>query len=84
MKPKKIKRNKEDIFIDEDFKPENVRATISIRIPADVLEAYRVEADRLGIGYQTLMQMKLKEAIDKSPLEVRIEKIEKELFSKHG
>ena len=36
------------------------------------------EAEKLGIGYQTLMQLKLREAIG-NPLEKRIEALEKKL-----
>lgn len=38
--------------------------------------AYREEAAKLGIGYQTLMQIKLKEGLDHS-FEKRLAKIEK-------
>lgn len=61
-----------------DFKPENVKVRINMMISEDLLETYRVEAKKLGIGYQTLMQIKLKEALDNS-LEKRIEVIESKL-----
>lgn len=83
-KVKKINRMREPLFTEEDFKPENIKIRISMMIPLDLQEAYRAEAERLGIGYQTLMQMKLREGIDKSSVESRLEKIEEKLFSKHG
>jgi uncharacterized protein (DUF4415 family) len=76
MKSKKINRIK-DMFTEDDFKPENVKANITIRMPLDLLDLYRAEAKRLGIGYQTLMQMKLRESISSKPLEDRIANLEK-------
>ena len=49
---------------DEDLKPENIKSNITIRMPLDLLDAYRERADELGIGYQTLMQMTLRRALD--------------------
>ena len=47
-------------------------------VSGDLLETYRDAAKKLGIGYQTLMQIKLKEAMDHS-LEKRLEAIELKL-----
>jgi uncharacterized protein (DUF4415 family) len=69
------------LLTDEDLKPENVKANITIRMSGDLLDAYRAEAARLGIGYQTLMQIKLREAIA-NPLEKRIAKLEKVIKTK--
>ncbi len=69
------------LLTDEDMKPENIKANITIRMSGDLLDAYRAEAARLGIGYQTLMQMKLREAIA-NPLEKRVEKLERVIKSK--
>ena len=63
---------------DEHMKPENIKANITIRISGDLLDAYRSEAAKLGIGYQTLMQIKLREALDNS-LTKRVEAIEKKI-----
>lgn len=78
-----MKKNKESksFLSDEDMKLENVKANITIRISGDLLDSYRAEANKLGIGYQTLMQMKLKEGLEHS-LEKRLEIIEKKLFKK--
>ncbi len=80
-----MKKNKEpkNLLTDEDMKPENVKANITIRISGELLSAYRVEAEKLGIGYQTLMQIKLKEGL-KNSLEKRLEKLEKALKGKAG
>ena len=70
---------------EKDMSPENVKANITIRISGDVLEAYRAEAKKMGIGYQTLMQIKLREAIfEPDDLRSRVEKIEKRVFKKNG
>ena len=74
----KSKEKKKDLITDEDMKPENVKWNITIRIAGDLLDAYREQAAKLGIGYQTLMQMKLREALE-NPLEKRIEAIEQKL-----
>lgn len=80
-----MRKNKEpkDLLTDEDMRPENVKANITIRISGDLLNAYRAEAAKLGIGYQTLMQIKLREALDNS-VEKRLEKIEKALKNRAG
>jgi len=47
------------------------------------LSTYRAEAEKLGIGYQTLMQIKLKEGLEHS-IEKRLEKLEKAMKIKAG
>lgn len=66
---------------DDAIRSENIKANITIRISGDLLDAYRAEAARLGIGYQTLMQIKLREALD-NPLEKRVRSLEKALKGK--
>jgi predicted DNA binding CopG/RHH family protein len=80
-----MKKNKEakSLLTDEDMSPENIKANITIRISGDLLNAYRKEADKLGIGYQTLMQIRLKEGLENS-LEKRLEKLEKAMKTKAG
>ena len=75
-------RRQKNHLTDVDMKPENAKWTISLRVAGDLLDAYRAEAARLGIGYQTLMQIKLREALE-NPIEKRLEAIEKKL-SKRG
>ncbi len=84
-----MKKNKEpkSFLTDEDMKPENIKANITIRISGELLNAYRAEAEKLGIGYQTLMQIKLKEGLQNSlekRIEKRIEKLEKAMKVKAG
>lgn len=80
-----MKKNKEpkSLLTDEDMKPENIKANITIRVSGELLNAYRAEAEKLGIGYQTLMQIKLKEGLQNS-LEKRLEKLEKAMKVKAG
>ena len=63
-----MRKNKETkpFLTDDDMKLENIKANITIRISGDLLNAYRTEAAKLGIGYQTLMQIKLKEGLENS------------------
>jgi predicted DNA binding CopG/RHH family protein len=64
----------------KDFQDENVRASISIRVPMGLLKAYKREADRRGIGYQTLMLNALQDNILSTDIEKMIDdKIEKAL-----
>lgn len=57
----------------EDFRDENVRALISIRVPMGVLKAYKAEAERRGIGYQTLMLEVLQNHVSAVDLEKLID-----------
>ncbi len=80
-----MKKNKElqSYLTDEDIKPENIKANITIRVSSELLNAYRTEAEKMGIGYQTLMQIKLKEGL-KNSFEKRLEKLEKAIKVKAG
>ncbi len=80
-----MKKSKEpkSLLTDEDVKPENIKANITIRVSGGLLNAYRAEAEKLGIGYQTLMQIKLKEGLQNS-FEKRLEKLEKAMKVKAG
>ena len=68
-----------DHITNEDMRPENIKVTISIRLPADLLDAYRSRARKMGIGYQTLMQMKLREALENDRLDARVTALEAKL-----
>ena len=78
-KKKTVSFGKVNIPVD-DFRDENVRAMISIRVPMGILKAYKREADKRGVGYQTLMLDALQERILSTDIEKLIdEKIEKAL-----
>lgn len=72
------KRVREALLTEEDFKPENVKVRVNFFVSADVIRQYKKEAEKLGIGYQTLMQMKLKEGIEHT-VDKRLERLEKAL-----
>ena len=80
-----MKKNKEpkSLLTEEDMRPENIKANITIRLSGELLNAYRAEAAKLGIGYQTLMQIKLKEGLGNT-LEKRLEKLERAMKAKAG
>jgi uncharacterized protein (DUF4415 family) len=46
----------------DEFSPLFARAHISIKIPVDVLDAYRTEAGKRGTKYQSLMNEVLQQA----------------------
>ena len=75
---RKVKEKEKNYLSEEDLKPENVITRISMMMPLDLIDIYKAEAAKLGIGYQTLMQLKLREAVG-NPLEKRIEALEKKL-----
>ncbi len=68
-----------DHITNEDMRPENIKVTISIRMAADLLDAYRSRAKKMGIGYQTLMQLKLREALENERLDARVTALEAKL-----
>lgn len=68
-----------DHITNEDMRPENIKVTISIRMAADLLDAYRTRAKKMGIGYQTLMQLKLREALENDRLDARVTALETKL-----
>ena len=68
-----------------DFRDENVRAMISIRVPMGLLKAYKLEAEKRGVGYQTLMLDALQERVLSTNIEKLIdEKIKKALKLKRA
>jgi hypothetical protein len=58
----KIKYGDVDIPSDT-FEPENLKVRITTFIDGDLLEECRRQARKLGIGYQTLINMKLREIV---------------------
>ena len=69
----------------EDFRDENVRSLISIRVPMGILKAFKREAEKRGVGYQTLMLDALQERVLSTDIEKMIdEKIEKALKLKRA
>ncbi len=54
----------------------------SMRLDVEVMEWAQASAEKLGIGYQTFLNMKLKEAMEKPSIEDRVEFLEKKLLKR--
>jgi uncharacterized protein (DUF4415 family) len=67
---------------EEDTKPENWSANVTIRMEGDVLEYFRAEAKKLGIGYQTAIKRALRKVMEGGSLEDRVSHLEKVLKQK--
>lgn len=74
-----MEKKKKPILNDEDLKLENISANITIRLNAELLNLYKEWAKELGIGYQTLMKIKLTEALKGKNLEERVLMLESKL-----
>jgi hypothetical protein len=67
MKSKKTKIKYGKVTLGPEFlDPKNHKVRITTFIPGDVLQWLRSEADKMGIGYQTFLAIKLKELKDGS------------------
>ncbi len=62
--------------------PKSTKVQTSMRIDAEVMEWAQSSALKLGIGYQTFLNMKLKEAMEKPSIESRVEQLEKRLLKR--
>jgi uncharacterized protein (DUF4415 family) len=62
-KKKKIQYGKVEIPPGE-FEPKNLKIRVTMMVDGDVLDAYRAAAQKHGIGYQTLMNQKLRESLE--------------------
>ena len=54
----------------------------SIRLDYEIMEWAQNEAEKFGIGYQTFLNMKLKEAMEKPSIEERVEVLEKKVLKR--
>ena len=78
----KVKNNKvkKEVVTNDDIDPKNTKARVTAWIDGDILLELRRRAKKRGIGYQTLMNTVLRQAlIDSATLEERIERIEDHL-----
>ncbi|MCM0607341.1 MAG: BrnA antitoxin family protein [Xanthomonadaceae bacterium] len=64
---------------DEVFDPRNMKERITIFLDEDIIDHFRLEAKKEGTGYQTLINSALKSHVIKTPIEKRLEMIEKKL-----
>ena len=60
----------------------SAKVQTSIRIDIEVMEWAQDSASKLGIGYQTFLNMKLKEAMEKPSIESRVEQLEKRILKR--
>jgi len=70
------------IFSEEELQPRNAKVDIHMKLDADIVEYFRDLANRMGKGYQTLLNDHLRRSVfEEHDLEGRVQKIEKAL---HG
>ncbi len=62
--------------------PKAAKVQTSIRLDYEVLVWAQKEAEILGVGYQTFLNMKLKETMSKPSIEARVENLEKKLLKR--
>ncbi len=76
-KSKKLKYGNVELDADE-FDRKHSKVRITMMVDADVLEAFRAEAVQRRVGYQTLMNQKLREAVSsEANVEERLKALEK-------
>ncbi len=81
----KFASESEDDGIPENaFDQRNVKERITCMIDGDVVEWLRAEAGRIGIGYQTLLNMKLRESMGAAAQEESIRKIVRDEMRKRA
>ena len=68
-----------DIIGSEPVTDDEVKIRITTWIDADILHSLKKEAEKRKIGYQTLLNQRLRSAVlnEEDPLQVRVEKLEK-------
>jgi uncharacterized protein (DUF4415 family) len=62
--------------------PKTTKVQTSIRLDGDVMAWAQTEAHGLGLGYQTYINMKLRELMEKPSVSERLEAVEKAVFKK--
>jgi uncharacterized protein (DUF4415 family) len=81
-KNKALKYGKVELDADE-FDKKHCKVRVTMMIDEDVVESFRSEAVKRHVGYQTLMNQKLRESIsDQNSLEQRLEALEKIVLKK--
>ncbi len=62
--------------------PKTTKVQTSIRMDFEIMEWAQKEAEKLGIGYQTFLNMKLKEIMNKPSIEERVDFLEKKILKR--
>lgn len=79
---KPVKYGKVELDADE-FDPKYRKVRVTMMVDEDIVEAFRVEAVRRHVGYQTLMNQRLRESLSsETSLEKRLEALEKLVMKK--
>lgn len=81
---KKAKATRKPQKVTEPSAVSAVKVSTSIRIDLDVLSWFKLESEKQGIGYQTLMNSVLVQHVKNGSLEQRLEAVEKALKIKVG
>ncbi len=81
MKSKKNNIKYGNVEVDlKNVAPEEIKVRITTFVDSDILQALKVQAKELGIGYQTFLNTFLREALLKEPgVITRLIRIEKAL-----
>lgn len=79
MKTKKRRSKKVGKYLTEDdLLPENIKFRVNMFMDMDIVEHFRLQAKRRGLGYQTLINQALRDYISGfRSLERRVEELEK-------
>ncbi len=75
-----LKQHARPLLREEDFKDHNIKVRVNIYIDLDIIKALKQDAHQKKIGYQTLLNQKLREVVlGQENLENRVVRIEKHL-----
>jgi len=74
------KKRTRRLLSSKDIEDRNIKVRISTYLDMDVLKTLKAEAKKKHMGYQTLLNQKLREALfEDQSLETRISRIERRL-----
>jgi uncharacterized protein (DUF4415 family) len=62
--------------------PKTTKVQTSIRMDFEIMKWAQKEAEKLGVGYQTFLNMKLKEIMNKPSIEERVDILEKKFLKR--
>jgi uncharacterized protein (DUF4415 family) len=62
--------------------PKTAKVQTSIRLDGDLMNWAQTEAKEIGLAYQTFINMKLREVMEKPSIIQRLEAIERKIFKK--
>ncbi len=75
-----LKKRKYSLLTENDIKDENIKVRINTYIDMDIIKHLKNEAKKMKLGYQTILNQTLREAIFKQQnVENRLVRIEKRL-----